>query len=174
MSFYKQLPIIGFVAKSGTGKTTLLEKLLPHLIENQLKIGLIKHSHHDLDIDYPGKDSYRLRKAGAIETLVASKNRWALIHENKDNQHEPNLWELVSRIDHKNLDLILVEGFNYENYPKIELIRNCETSEYKTSDTCIIAIATDKKMNIKNKIPVLDINSPAEICRFILDNIVTK
>ena len=77
----KSPPLLGFCAYSGTGKTTLLTQLIPVLKEHGLKIGLVKHAHHGFDTDLPGKDSYKLRKAGACEMLVASAMRWALVHE---------------------------------------------------------------------------------------------
>ena len=84
------VPIIGFAAFSGTGKTTLLEKLLPCLTRHKLRVGLIKHAHHSFDIDTPGKDSYRLRRAGASPVLIASRQRWVLMTET-EGQDEPVL-----------------------------------------------------------------------------------
>jgi len=170
----KETSIIGFVAYSGTGKTSLLEKLIPLFIQNQISISLIKHAHHNFDIDQPEKDSYRLRKAGAVETIVASKNRWALIHENNNDKSEPNLWELTDKLDQSAIDLILVEGFKHEAYPKIELVRGIEAANHVTQDQHTIAIATDDKSGIQTTLPLLDINNPNEICDFILEFIDKK
>ena len=82
-------PLLGFCAYSGTGKTTLLTRLIPVLNRNGLKIGLVKHAHHQFDIDQPGKDSYELRKAGAFEMMVASAKRWALVHESPEKIYDP-------------------------------------------------------------------------------------
>ncbi len=91
-------PMLGFCAYSGTGKTTLLTRLIPVLGDKGLKIGLIKHAHHLFDIDHPGKDSYELRKAGACEMMVASKKRWALIHESPSRVKEHSLEELLPHL----------------------------------------------------------------------------
>lgn len=105
------IPLLAIAAWSGTGKTTLLKKLIPALCEHGIRPGLIKHTHHDMDVDKPGKDSYELRKAGAAQTLVASQQRWALMTETPE-QKELDLAWLVSRMDASKLDMVLVEGFN--------------------------------------------------------------
>ncbi len=110
------LPLLGFAAYSGTGKTTLLEALLPKLTATGLRIGLLKHAHHDFDVDKPGKDSYRLRKAGASQMLIASRNRHALMTETPDAEAEFDY--LLTRFDAEKLDVILVEGC------KISLFQN--------------------------------------------------
>ncbi|MFL6712642.1 MAG: molybdopterin-guanine dinucleotide biosynthesis protein B, partial [Sulfurifustis sp.] len=112
-------PILGIAAYSGTGKTTLLRKILPQLRGRGLRVAVVKHAHHSFDTDVPGKDSYELRKAGAVQMLVASRHRWALITETGD-ANEPRLDELLGQLDQSNLDLILVEGFKAEAFPKIE------------------------------------------------------
>ena len=119
----KSPPLLGFCAYSGTGKTTLLTKLIPVLKGHGLKIGLVKHAHHGFDTDLPGKDSYKLRKAGACEMLVASAKRWALVHESSERTREPVLEELLPHLSLEELDLVLVEGFKHESLPKIELYR---------------------------------------------------
>ncbi len=113
------LPLLGFAAYSGTGKTTLLEALLPKLTAAGLRIGLLKHAHHDFDVDKPGKDSYRLRKAGASQMLIASRNRHALMTETPDAEAEFDY--LLTRFDAEKLDVILVEGCKNIAFPKIEL-----------------------------------------------------
>ncbi len=162
------IPILGIVAYSGTGKTTLLEKVIPILKQNGLRIGLIKHAHHRFDIDHPGKDSYRLRKAGCQQTLVASKARWALITESI-NQQEPKLEDLVTKFNQQQLDLILVEGFKHETMTKIALCRNLEISktEYEL-DPNVIAIASDNWLNQHSNKDKLDLNKPSSIAEYIL------
>ncbi len=118
-----RVPVIGFVAFSGTGKTTLLTRLIRHLRERGVRLAAVKHSHHRFDIDIPGKDSYQLRKAGAGQMLVASRRRWALMVENADDDEEPSLNELIGHFDQSGIDLILVEGFKHERFAKIELHR---------------------------------------------------
>ncbi len=162
------LPLLGFAAFSGTGKTTLLVQLLALFQKQGVRIGVIKHAHHTFDIDHPGKDSYRLRKAGAQQTLIASKNRWALIHEN-NRPDEPQLGELIARLNPGTLDLILVEGFKDESYPKIELHRPSlgQRLLFPTDDS-IMAVATDESAAINTRLPILDLNDPPAIAQFIL------
>lgn len=147
---YKNTPLLGFAAYSGTGKTTLLEQLIPSLKLAGIRVALVKHTHHEkFDIDQPGKDSYRLRKAGANQVLVASAKRWALMVEHSDeyfkNESEPNLFELLSHLDLNKVDLILVEGFKHEKMTKIELHRTrLQKPLLYPHDSDIIAIAIDK------------------------------
>ncbi len=103
------VPLLGFAAFSGTGKTTLIEAILPKLVERGLRVAVIKHAHHDFDIDQQGKDSYRLRKAGATQMLISSRYRRALITETPTT--EATLPHLIRQLDQSQLDLILVEGF---------------------------------------------------------------
>lgn len=113
-------PLLAIAAWSGTGKTTLLKRLIPELCVRGLRPGLIKHTHHDMDVDKPGKDSYELRKAGAAQTIVASEQRWALMTETPETPELDLTW-LVSRMDASKLDVVLVEGFKHEPVPKILL-----------------------------------------------------
>ncbi len=112
--------IFGITGRSGMGKTTLLERLIPWLVTRGLRISLIKHSHKDIEIDHPGKDSFRLREAGCQDVLLLGKRRWALMHELRD-EREPELPELLSRI--RNCDLVLIEGFKSGDFPKLEVWR---------------------------------------------------
>jgi len=162
-------PVIGFVAYSGTGKTTLLKKIITLLYEKKFNVGVIKHAHHNFDIDIPGKDSYELRHAGAMQTLVASKNRWAIVTETPSEAQEPNLTGLLNQLNHEKLDLILVEGFKHENFDKIELHRPSlgKTVLYPEDDN-IIAFATDNPQNFNTKLPILDINNTNLITDFLI------
>ncbi|RXJ74770.1 molybdopterin-guanine dinucleotide biosynthesis protein B [Veronia nyctiphanis] len=158
-------PILGFAAFSGTGKTTLLEKLIPVLTESGLNIAMIKHAHHNFDIDKPGKDSYRLRKAGASQMLISSRFRHALITETPDK--EPSLTELVQRLDLSSIDLVLVEGCKTEILPKIELRRDVLGKEWlHKSDSNFIAVACDTP-ELETSLPILNINNVEDIARFI-------
>jgi len=161
-------PVLGFAAFSGTGKTTLLEKLIPQLTEQGIRIGMIKHAHHEFDIDKPGKDSYRLRKAGARQMLFASSRRQALMTEN-DTLQEPRLDELITRLDLDNIDLVLVEGFKHVSFPRIELHRRelGKTLLYP-EDPGIIAVASDHLADCGG-LPALDINDTAAIAEFIVE-----
>lgn len=175
MASKQHTPIVGFCAHSGTGKTTLLKKLIPELKAKGLRLGVIKHAHHDFDTDKPGKDSYELRKAGARQMLVSSSRRNVLITELDTEEKEPSLNELVAQLDDGELDLILVEGFKNENFPKIELFREevGATPLYK-SDTgkSIVAFATDGQPKDDDLPPLLDINNVAAIAQFIIERFI--
>jgi len=163
------IPMLGFVAYSGTGKTTLLKKVIPLLKAKGIRIGMIKHAHHDFDIDIPGKDSYELRKAGAEQMLIASSKRWALMVETP-GQDEAQLADLINRLDTSHLDLILIEGFKHVEYPKIQCHRPSLGHELICKDDpSIIAIATDEPLGPKVNIPQFDLNHPEEIAKFIID-----
>ncbi|EPZ7319395.1 bifunctional molybdopterin-guanine dinucleotide biosynthesis adaptor protein MobB/molybdopterin molybdotransferase MoeA [Vibrio mimicus] len=160
------LPLLGFAAYSGTGKTTLLEALLPKLTAAGLRIGLLKHAHHDFDVDKPGKDSYRLRKAGASQMLIASRNRHALMTETPDAEAEFDY--LLTRFDAEKLDVILVEGCKNIAFPKIELHR-AEVGKpwLYPHDENIIAIAADE--TVETALPQMHINDLDAIADFVLD-----
>ena len=161
------IPVLAISAWSGTGKTTLLKKLIPVLCAKGVRPGLIKHTHHNMDVDKPGKDSYELRKAGAAQTIVASRQRWALMTETPD-EAPLDLAYLVSRMDHSTLDLVLVEGFKHEAVAKILLFRSdaghdvCEL----TLDEHVIAVASDVALPLQ--VPVLDLNDVDGISEFIM------
>ncbi|EEC4909847.1 molybdopterin-guanine dinucleotide biosynthesis protein B [Salmonella enterica] len=161
------IPLLAIAAWSGTGKTTLLKKLIPALCAHGIRPGLIKHTHHDMDVDKPGKDSYELRKAGATQTLVASQQRWALMTETPE-QEELDLAWLVSRMDASKLDMVLVEGFKHEAVAKILLFRQgCGHSEKELIlDEHVIAVASDISLAVA--VPVLDLNDVSQISAFIL------
>jgi len=168
------LPLLGFAAFSDVGKTTLLTQLIPVLRARGIRPGMIKHAHHDFDIDTPGKDSYELRKAGAEQVLIASSKRWALMTETPA-QAEANLFELIDRLDHAQLDLVLVEGFRHEAFPKIELHRPRQQHPLLCiEDPHIIAIATDVELNVPLAIPTLNLNDPAQIADFIQSEILDR
>ncbi len=165
------LPLLGFAAYSGTGKTTLLEALIPKLTAAGLRLGVLKHAHHNFDVDVPGKDSYRLRKAGASQMLIASRNRHVLMTETPDAEAEFNY--LLSRFDSEKLDVILVEGCKNIAFPKIELHRKeLDKPWLYSNDSNIIAIAADEVVN--TSLPQLDINNLDSIAQFVIDYITSK
>ena len=170
-------PVIGFVAYSGTGKTTLIEKMISELTQRSYKISDIKHTHHRFYVDRPGKDSYRHREAGAQEILLVSDQRWVLMHELKDTA-EPSMQEQLSKLSP--CDLVIVEGFKAAAIPKIELWR--ADHEESSSNACradedmnIQAIAypggesATQKPHLKRSIKILDLNNHSEIASYILE-----
>jgi molybdopterin-guanine dinucleotide biosynthesis protein B len=169
-----RIPVLGFVAASGTGKTTLLVELIPILKQGGLRIGLIKHSHHDFEIDQPGKDSFRLRKAGASPVMLVSRYRRAVITEFTPAQ-EPRLDDQLKQLDQSELDLILVEGFRMERFPKIELHRpSLKKPLLYPSDPDIIAIAADAALDAPDYLPQLELNRPEMIAAFIRNHVMKK
>lgn len=133
--------VIGIAGWSGAGKTTLLVKLIPELIARGLRVSTLKHAHHLFDVDQPGKDSHSHRQAGAHEVLIASRKRWALMHELREEQ-EPTLAELLHHLSP--VDLVLVEGFKHDKHLKIEVHRTANGKEFLfPSDPTIKAVAAD-------------------------------
>jgi len=158
------VPLLAIVAWSGTGKTTLLQQVIPLLKSRGIRTGLIKHTHHQMDIDTPGKDSYLLRKAGADQVIVASHQRWALMCETPDQPL--NLVELAARMDSSTLDLVLVEGFKDEPVAKIALWRRGIKGEVSDLlDEHVIALVSDEKL--ATDYPLLDITQPVSVADFI-------
>jgi len=165
-------PLLGFAAWSGAGKTTLLTKLLPVLTGSGLQVALIKHAHHNFDIDHPGKDSYELRKAGAGQVVVASSRRIALMVEHPPGKEaDPVLSELLEKIDPRRADLILVEGFKREPIPKIEIHRPALGKPLLcTDDPNIIAVATDRPEAVPAGIRSLALDDVQRIAAFIAEH----
>jgi molybdopterin-guanine dinucleotide biosynthesis adapter protein len=161
------MEIFGFAGWSGSGKTTLIEKLIPALVKRGLRVSLIKHAHHAFDVDQPGKDSYRHRKAGCTEVLVSSANRWALMHELRGDA-EPDLNALVKRLSA--CDLVLVEGFKRDQaMPKLEVFRETVGADLlHPADPSIVAIASDRK--IETRLPQYDLNDVEGIVSCILQH----
>ena len=167
-SFRSETPVIGFAAFSGTGKTTLLRELIPCLRRAGLRIGVIKHAHHRFDVDYPGKDSYELRKAGAAHMLIASANRRALIVDN-EAPTEPDFAQLLASLDHSQLDLVLVEGFKRQRFAKVELYRpSLGHPLLQPDDDSVVAIATDAPLGREVPVPLLDLNDAPAVADFVL------
>lgn len=168
------VPILGFAAPSGTGKTTLLTRIIPLLKQQNIRVGLIKHSHHNFQIDKPGKDSFRLREAGANPVMLVSSHRRAIITEFSAEQ-EPGLAVQLEHMDQSCLDLILVEGFKRENFPKIELHRpSLALPLFYPNDSSIIALASDQVIPLERDIAQLNLNHPEEISHFILHTFLTN
>lgn len=164
----REIPLLGFCAYSGTGKTTLLKQLIPRLVDAGLRVAMVKHAHHDFEIDHPGKDSYELRHAGAAQMLVASRRRLALIEE-RQSSVEPSLEELVARLDLDAIDLVLVEGFKHGSHPKVELHRSPLGRPWLfPEDPTVIAVACDAAATPEAGLPILDLNDLDAMKSFVL------
>lgn len=163
-----KIPVLGICAQSsGMGKTTLLTALLPLLAMHGLKVSVIKQTHAEFDVDRPGKDSHRLREAGAAQVLLSSENRWVLMTEQKADATDIRLLEMVEHLDPSLADIVLVEGFRHAPIPKIEVYRPAiGQSLLADSDPHVIAVATDGEA--ESELPVLDLNDPDLIARFVL------
>ena len=160
------VPLLGFAAFSGTGKTTLLEQLIPLLTKQGLNVALVKHSHHDIEMDKPGKDSYRLRKAGASQVVLAGTRRSILFSEYGE-QRDSTLSEQLQLLQTDGLDLVLVEGFRDQLFNKIELHRSAlDKPLLYIKDQSIIALACDEPVAGCN-LPILDLNNVEEIAQFV-------
>jgi molybdopterin-guanine dinucleotide biosynthesis adapter protein len=157
--------VFGFAGYSGAGKTTLIEKVIPELRASGLKVSLIKHAHHSFDIDQPGKDSYRHREAGASEVLIASSQRWVLMHELRE-QSEPELDELLEQFEP--CDIILVEGYKFSAVPKIEIFRTATGKPRLDALTHNIVAVASAETLLDSTLPVIDLNSPRKIADFII------
>ena len=168
------IPILGFSAWSGTGKTTLLRQLIPVLKARGLRVSVIKHAHHHFDLDFPGKDSYELRKAGAAQTVICTTTRMAMITEFDQPQDEPDLQQIIATLDCARVDMILVEGYKDIRFPKIELHR-AELGKplLHPGDDSIIAVACDGNPPANIGVPVLDINDVDAIANFICEDFLT-
>lgn len=158
------MKVIGFAGWSGSGKTTLVEQVIGLLEARGLVVSLIKHAHHDFDIDFPGKDSWRHRHAGCREVLVTGGKRWAVMHELRGCD-ELTLNEALAQLSP--CDLVLVEGFKREPIPKIEIYR-AEIGKPRIfpDDPHVIAVASDAPQ--KTHLPQLDLNDPVAVAEFIV------
>jgi molybdopterin-guanine dinucleotide biosynthesis protein B len=157
--------IIGLAGWSGSGKTTLLTKVIPRLTARGKRVSTLKHAHHNFDVDRPGKDSFEHRSAGATEVLVVSGNRWALMHELRGDP-EPPLPVLLAKLSE--VDLVVIEGFKREPFPKLEIYR-AENGKplLHPDDRWIVAVATDAPLP-QAKVPVVDLNEIDAIVDLLL------
>jgi molybdopterin-guanine dinucleotide biosynthesis protein B len=161
--------IIGLAGWSGSGKTTLIKKLIPSLIARGLKVSTLKHAHHGFDLDQPGKDSFFHRAAGATEVIISSAKRWAILHELRE-EPEWDLGELVTKMSP--VDLVLVEGFKRDKFPKLEIHRAANGKPLiHPDDPHIVAVASDVALP-KAKVPVIDLNDVETIVDLLLQRAV--
>jgi molybdopterin-guanine dinucleotide biosynthesis protein B len=159
--------VIGIAGFSGSGKTTLIEKMIPVFVRAGLRVSLIKHAHHEFDVDQPGKDSWRHRHAGCAEVLVSSSNRWALMHELR-GAPEPSLNEQLKHLSP--CDLVIVEGYKSEPIAKVEVHRReGGTPLLYPGDSHIVAIATDEPLD--TQLPQLPVDDAEAVARFIVHHL---
>ncbi|MBW7900250.1 MAG: molybdopterin-guanine dinucleotide biosynthesis protein B [Rhodocyclaceae bacterium] len=169
------MKIFGIAGYSGSGKTTLLERLIPRLTARGLRVSVIKHAHHGFDIDRPGKDSYRHREAGASEVMLTGGERWALLHELRD-EAEPTLAGYLAHFSP--CDLVLVEGFKNEPVPKLEVHRPANGKPpLWPENPNVVAVATDAPGEARlpaylpAHLPILDLNDVEAIADFVVDTL---
>ncbi len=159
------MKILGIAGYSGSGKTTLIEKVVPLLVKEGLRVSLVKHAHHEFDVDRPGKDSWRHREAGCTEVLVSSSRRWALMHELR-GEAEPSLEEQLRHLSP--CDLVLVEGYKRDPIARIEVHRSGgERPLLFPGDPHVIAVASD--VPLETALPRFDLDDARGIARFIAD-----
>lgn len=155
---------IGIAGYSGSGKTTLIEKVIPCLVMEGFRVSLIKHAHHEFDIDQPGKDSHRHRVAGASEVLITSSNRWALMHELR-GVPEPSLDEQLKQFSP--CDVVIVEGWKHHTMPKIEVHRKLADKPLLfPHDASVVAVATDE--SLATDIPQFGLDDAESVAQFII------
>src|SRR6056297_422673 len=161
------MKIYGVTGWKNAGKTGLMERLVTEITGRGITVSTVKHAHHTFDVDHPGKDSHRHRVAGATDVLLASRNRFALMHELR-NEDEPSLEMLLSKL--APVDLVLVEGYKRDRHPKIEAFR-AETGNalIAPGDTTIRAVASDTPIQLDR--PVFDLNDTVAIADFILSEV---
>lgn len=157
--------IIGLAGWSGSGKTTLVTKVIPRLIARGLKVSTLKHAHHGFDLDQPGKDSFFHRAAGATEVIISSAKRWAILHELR-GEREWDLAELVGKMSP--VDLVLVEGYKRDAFPKLEIHRAANGKPLlHPEDPHIVAVAADGALPAAT-VPVIDLNDIEAIADFLV------
>jgi len=163
--------VICFAGFSGSGKTSLVERLIPALKLRGLRVSVVKHAHHNFDIDHPGKDTYRHREAGAFEVVVASDRRLALMRE-FEQAAQLTVHHLIAEL-YDGVDWVLVEGFKASNLLKMEVWRaSCGQPARYPGDDFIVAIATDSPDQLPEPTlrPVLDLNDPDAVAQWLADN----
>jgi len=157
--------VIGLAGWSGSGKTTLITKVLPRLVARGLRVSTLKHAHHGFDVDKPGKDSFMHRSAGATEVMVSSQNRWALMTELR-GAPEPSVQELLGRM--AEVDLVVIEGFKRESFPKLEVYRAANDKPLlHPDDRWIVAVASDGPLP-QATVPVVDLNDVEKIADILM------
>jgi molybdopterin-guanine dinucleotide biosynthesis adapter protein len=160
------LKIYGIIGWKNAGKTSLMERLVADIVARGFAVSTVKHVHHDVDLDQPGKDTFRHRAAGASEVVLASAHRFAILHEHRGA--EPPLADVLARM--APVDLVLVEGYKRDRHAKVEVFRIGEgRSLIQPGDPTVQAVATD--MALALHVPVLDLNDTRVVADFILHEV---
>ena len=163
------MKVIGLAGWSGAGKTTLLARIIPHFLKAGLRVSVIKHAHHSFDVDVPGKDSWVHRQSGAMEVLVSSGRRWALMHELR-GAPEPRLPELLKTMSP--VDLVIVEGFKSEPHRKIEVFRAANGKPFLfPDDPGVAGIATDT--SVETTLPTAHLDDIEAVAAMLLKSAIS-
>ncbi len=164
--------LYGVTGWKNAGKTGLMERLVTEITGRGLSVSTVKHAHHDFEVDRPGKDSFEIRAAGALQVLLASADRWVLQSVREASGQDPDLEEMLARFDPDQIDLILVEGFKYNAFPKLEVHRAILGKPYLyPADPDIRALITDGMAPAGAHPPLLPLGDPEAIADFILEDL---
>ena len=165
------MKVFGLIGWSGSGKTTLMKKIIPEIVAQGIRVSTIKHTHHDFDIDKPGKDSFTHRQAGAYEVLITGGKRWAILHELRMNS-EPTMDELIARLEP--VDLVLIEGFKSHRHQKLEVFRPAVGKPLLAiEDKTIVAVASDAQVSdliglVAKDLIIINLNNIKSVADFIV------
>ena len=164
----ESIPYFSFVGRSNTGKTTVIERLIPILVRKGIKVAVIKHHHNDFEIDKPGKDTYRYKQAGAAMSILASPGKVAVV---EDTENELTLDDIIARYIH-DVDLLIIEGFKGEKIPKIEVFQRKEGPDTPVceGDEHLIAIITDE--SLATSLPVFSRDNIQGVAQFIVNRFI--
>jgi molybdopterin-guanine dinucleotide biosynthesis protein B len=164
----ESIPYVSFVGRSNTGKTTVIEQLIPILVRKGIKVAVIKHHHNDFEIDKPGKDTYRYKQAGATMSILASPGKVAVV---EDTENELTLEEIMARYIH-DIDLLIIEGFKGEKVPKIEVFQPKEGADLPVcaGDKNLVAIVSDE--SVETSLPVFSRDNIQGVAQFIVNRFI--